>query len=51
MTKNDVFYNKGKYENTHCSVMSNEAWCDLKSKGVILKIHDMCPNPKCKCKK
>ena len=31
--------------------MSNSAWCDLKSKGVILKLHDKCPNPKCNCQK
>ena len=32
--------------------MSNSAWCDLNSKkGNILKLHDKCPNPKCKCQK
>ena len=29
--------------------MSNAAWCDLNSKGNILKLHDKCPNPKCNC--
>ena len=29
--------------------MSNSAWCDLNSKGNILKLHDKCPNPKCNC--
>ena len=31
--------------------MSNSAWCDLKSKGPILKIHDMCSNSKCDSQK
>ena len=31
--------------------MSNTAWCDLNSKCNTLKLHDMCPNPKCKCQK
>ena len=29
--------------------MSKEAWCDLKSKGNILKLQRMCPKPKCNC--
>ena len=29
--------------------MSNSAWCDLNSKGYVLKSHDKCPNPKCNC--
>ena len=28
--------------------MSNIAWCDLKNKN-ILRFHDFCPDPKCKC--
>ena len=28
--------------------MSNSAWCDLKTKGDILILHDICPNAKCK---
>ena len=31
--------------------MSNSAWCDLNSKGDLLKLHDNCPNPKCNCQK
>ena len=27
------------------------AWCDLNTKGNILKLHDKCPNPKCNCQK
>ena len=31
--------------------MSNSAWCDLKKKCTVLKLHDMCYNPKCICQK
>ena len=29
--------------------MSNSLWCDLHSKGDIVKLHDKCPNTKCNC--
>ena len=31
--------------------MSKSAWCDLNSKGNILKLHDKCSNAKCNCQK
>ena len=31
--------------------MSNSAWCDLNKSFTVLKLHDMCHNPKCKCQK
>ena len=31
--------------------MSNSAWCDLNKNCTVLKLHDMCHNPKCKCLK
>ena len=31
--------------------MSNSAWCDLNKNCTLLKLHDMCHNPKCKCLK
>ena len=31
--------------------MSSSAWCDLNSKGKIVKLHDKCPNPKFNCQK
>ena len=31
--------------------MSNIAWCDLNKNCTVLKMHDMCHNPKCKCQK
>ena len=51
MTKGEDFIKRGKCKNKHCSSMSNSAWCDLNSKGFILKLHDKCPNLKCGCQK
>ena len=31
--------------------MSNSAWCDLNKNCTVLKLHDMCHNPKCVCQK
>ena len=31
--------------------MSSLPWFDLNNKASLLKVHDMCPNPKCKCQK
>ena len=31
--------------------MSNSAWFDLNSKSDIIKLHDLCINPKSKCQK
>ena len=31
--------------------MSNSSWCDLNKSCTVLKLHDMCQNPKCKCQK
>ena len=31
--------------------MFNSAWCGLNSKSDKLKLHDKCPNRKCKCQK
>ena len=50
MTKRQDFIKK-KCKNNHCSPMSNQAWCDLNSKGDILKLRDHCSNLKCKCQK
>ena len=51
MSRAEDFIKKVKCKNKHCSSMSNSAWCDLNSKGNILKLHDKCPNPKCNCQK
>ena len=31
--------------------MSKSEWFDLNSQGDLLKLHDLCQNPKCKCQK
>ena len=46
MTKGEDFIKRGKCKNNHCSSQANSAWCDLNSRGNILKLHDKCPNPK-----
>ena len=51
MNRGENFMKKGKCKNIHCSSISNSAWCDLNSKGDILKLHDECPNTKCNCQK
>ena len=51
MTKGEDFLKKGKCKNNQCSSLSNSAWCDLNSKGNILKLYDKCRNPKCNCQK
>ena len=33
------------------STMNNSACCDLNKNCTVLKLHDMCRNPKCKCQK
>ena len=51
MTRGEYFIKKGRCKNKHCSATSNSAWTDLNSQGNIIKLHDKCPNPKCKCQK
>ena len=51
MTRGEDFIERGKSKKNHCSSMSNSAWCDLNSKGNILELHEICPNPKCGCEK
>ena len=42
MTKGTDFVKKGKRGYNHCSTMSNNAWCDINSKGDISKLLDRC---------
>ena len=49
MTKGEDSIKRGKCKNNHCYSMSISAWCDLNSKGNIMKLHDKCPNPKRNC--
>ena len=51
MTKGSDFIKSGKCTHGHRSAMSNSAWCDLNKNCTVLKLHDFCHNPKCKCQK
>ena len=51
MTKGESFVKNAKCKHGHRSAMSNSAWCDLNKNCTVLKLHDMCRNPKCKCQK
>ena len=51
MTRAKKFIEKAKCKNNHCSFMSPSAWSDLIKDCIILKLHDVCPNPKCNCQK
>ena len=51
MTKGQDFIKNAKFSHGHRSAMSNSAWCDLNKKCTVLKLHDMCYNPKCKSQK
>ena len=51
MTKGQNFIKNAKGSHGHRSAMSNLAWCDLNKNCTVLKLHDMCHNPKCKCQK
>ena len=42
MTRGENFIKKGSCGHNHCSAMTKSAWCDLNSKGDILKLHDRC---------
>ena len=51
MTRGQDFIKNAKCTHGHRSAMSNSAWCDLNKNCTVLKLHDMCRNPKCKCQK
>ena len=51
MKKAEDFIKNAKCSHGHRSAMSTSAWCDLKKNCTVLKLHDMCHNPKCKCQK
>ena len=51
MTRAEKFMKKGKFKKIHSSSMSISAWCDLSSKGIILKPHDKSPDLKYNCRK
>ena len=51
MIRGQDFIKNAKCTHGHRSAMSNSAWCDLNKNCTVLKLHDMCHNPKCKCQK
>ena len=51
MTRGPDFIKSAKCTHGHRSAMSSSAWCDLNKNCTVLKLHDMCHNPKCKCQK
>ena len=51
MTRAESFIKNAKCSHGHRSAMSNSAWCDLNKNCTVLKLHDFCHNPKCKCQK
>ena len=51
MTRGQDFIENAKGTHGHRSAMSNSAWCDLNKNCTVLKLHDFCHNPKCKCQK
>ena len=51
MTKGEDFIKNAKCAHGHRSAIINSPWCDLNKHCTVLKLHDMCHNPKCKCQK
>ena len=51
MTKAENFIKNAKCKHGYRSAMSNSASCDLNKDCTVLKLHDMCHNPKCTCQK
>ena len=51
MTRVQDFIKNAKCTHGNRSAMSNSAWCDLNKNCTVLKLHDMCHNPICKCQK
>ena len=51
MTRGEDFTKNAKCSHGNRSAMSKSAWCDLNKNCAVLKLHDLCHNPKCKCQK
>ena len=49
MTRAEKLIKNAKCKHGHRSAISNSAWCDSNKNGTVLKLHDMCHNPKCNC--
>ena len=51
MTRGEDFIKNAKCTHDHRSTMLNTARCDLNKNCIVLKLHDMCHNPKRRCQK
>ena len=51
MIRGEDFIKNAKCSRGHRSAMSNSAWCDSNKNCTVLKLHDLCYNPKCNCQK
>ena len=51
MTKGENYIKNRKCKNGRCGILSNSAWCFSAKNCTVLKLHDMCHNPKCNCQK
>ena len=51
MTNGEDFIRNPKCKHGHRSALSKSAWWDLKKKGTVLKLEDICHNPNCNCQK
>ena len=51
MTRGENPNKNAKRKHGHCSPMSNSGWCDLNKDCSVIKLLDMCQNPKCDCQK
>ena len=51
MTRAERFIRNAKCKLGDRSTMSNSAQCDLNKDCTVLKLHDICHNPKCNCQK
>ena len=51
MTRREDIIKNAKCTHGHRSAMSKSAGCDLIINCTVLKLHDMCHDPKCKCQK
>ena len=51
MTREENFIKNAKCKHGHRSAMSNSDWGDLNKNCTVVKLHDVCRNPKCICQK
>ena len=49
--KGNIFVRKASCKHGHCASMSDSAACDINKGCTVLKLYDLCENPKCNCQK